>query len=689
MIEKMRGSSLVAALIFAFVLMIVISALAYNFKMDSLAINTLVDEKQNLNVDEGYFGNIIGTVDLTTTTDQTSGDFRFVTTPSSIAPRFQYENTNAELYNADAYLISYDIKHEFYDNSVLKYVRDFIYNTLPNSLMTKSGDNIFPLNVPFVNPDAMTGNLANYKLSIDGKILDQERGYVGYIQKNNNTLMVSNAGGSFNLTIPNDLSVASYTVSVGWDLKAGYWSLFLAIYDGNKVYTSSTTLDNLIGAQVQAQLDLSNWQAVADLPGGYASNFPTYSPGTTYQVGDIVNSEGNLYSCKVVSWCSSDAQANVDAYAPGTGSAWSLAWDLVESGSAPNDGGGSGSHPTYSAGTSYQNDDIVVSGENLYSCKVAGWCSSSAGSAYAPGTGSAWQEAWDLVGPVDSGGDDSSDNQSGSGSDPEGNIILVTWYHDFNNQVPKPLVLRKMPRNGNYDLDVYMTTYNSATKIFTASLADSFTTGATDFDDSQVHIVIPDSLFVLDAGVPLIFQGTNIFDFNALGSYLLGSGTGGSTRGVLAAAATDKPVLIKRNATQLLIVYFNGSTYYKYLYSLGVAAPTSLPSRDFPGETIQKIIAKFGALFIITNSNIYVEDIANNNLISSVAIAGSNYQILRDGNGRIYAIADGLSCTISSNCTNAARVYFDTGCAAYNACSSLESLENVQPYLNMVYKSFQ
>lgn len=687
MVAKNRGSSLVAALIFAFVLMIVISALAYNFKMDSLAINTLVDEKQNLNVDEGYFGNIIGAVDLTAPTDENIGDFRFVTTPNSVAPKFQYENTNAELYNADAYLISYDVTHQFYYNSVLKYVRDFIYNTLPNSLMTKFGDNIFPLNVPFVNPDAMMGSLANYKLSIDGKILDQERGYVGYIQKNNNTLTVSNAGGSFNLTIPNDLSVASYTVSVGWDLKAGYWSLFLAIYDGNKVYTSSTTLDNLIGAQVQAQLDLSNWQAVADLPGGYASNFPTYSPGTTYQVGDIVNSGGDLYSCKVVSWCSSDAQANVDAYAPGTGSAWSLAWDLVESGSAPSDGGGSGNHPTYSAGTSYQNDDIVVSGENLYSCKVAGWCSSSADWAYAPGTGSAWQEAWDLVGPVDSG-DDGGGDQGGAGSDPEGNIILVTWYHDFNNQVPKPLVLRKMLRNGNYDLDVYRATYDSTAKIFTANLADSFTTGATDFDDSQVHIVIPDSLFVLGAGVPLIFQGTNIFDFNALGTHLLGSGTG-STRGVLAAAATDKPVLIKRNATQLFIVYFNGNTYYKYLYSLGVAAPTLLSSPNFPGETIQKIIAKFGALFIITNSNIYLRSIENDSTISSVAIAGSNYQILRDGDGRIYAIADGLSCTISSNCSNAARVYFDSGCAAHNGCSSLESLENVQPYLNMVYKSFQ
>lgn len=56
--QRVRGSSLLATLIFAFVLMIVISAFDYNFKADSLAINTLVDEKKNLSVHEGYFGNI-------------------------------------------------------------------------------------------------------------------------------------------------------------------------------------------------------------------------------------------------------------------------------------------------------------------------------------------------------------------------------------------------------------------------------------------------------------------------------------------------------------------------------------------------------------------------------------------------------------------------------------------------------
>ncbi|MFV9984906.1 MAG: hypothetical protein AB8V03_04890 [Francisella endosymbiont of Hyalomma asiaticum] len=56
-----------------------ISALVYHFKADSLAINILVDEKKNLSVYDRYFGNIIGTVDLSTSTDESIGDFKSVT----------------------------------------------------------------------------------------------------------------------------------------------------------------------------------------------------------------------------------------------------------------------------------------------------------------------------------------------------------------------------------------------------------------------------------------------------------------------------------------------------------------------------------------------------------------------------------------------------------------------------------
>lgn len=54
--------------------------------------------------------------------------------------------------------------------------------------------------------------------------------------------------------------------------------------------------------------------------------------------------------------------------------------------------------PQYSAGTSYTVGQNVQNVGNKYRCTVAGWCSSTAAWAYAPGTGSYWTQAWSLVG---------------------------------------------------------------------------------------------------------------------------------------------------------------------------------------------------------------------------------------------------------------------------------------------------
>lgn len=58
--------------------------------------------------------------------------------------------------------------------------------------------------------------------------------------------------------------------------------------------------------------------------------------------------------------------------------------------------------PAYVEGTAYNVGDVVKAADNAglfskYSCKISGWCSSNSGWAYAPGTGSNWQDAWDLV----------------------------------------------------------------------------------------------------------------------------------------------------------------------------------------------------------------------------------------------------------------------------------------------------
>lgn len=182
----MRGSSLLATLIFAFVLMIVISALAYNFNADSLAIKTLVDEKKNLSVHEGYFGNIIGTVDLSTTTDENIGDFRFVTTSNSITPRFEYENANARLYSAEPYLISYDVTHQFFENSALRYIRNFIYNLLPTFTMTQYEKTVIPLNLPYINIDGMSDSALSYRIGNQNNRSTSEGGYIGYLKKTYN-----------------------------------------------------------------------------------------------------------------------------------------------------------------------------------------------------------------------------------------------------------------------------------------------------------------------------------------------------------------------------------------------------------------------------------------------------------------------------------------------------------------------
>ncbi|GIU23408.1 chitinase ChiA [Shewanella schlegeliana] len=58
--------------------------------------------------------------------------------------------------------------------------------------------------------------------------------------------------------------------------------------------------------------------------------------------------------------------------------------------------GEGGDYPAYAAGTQYQAGDVVTNAGGVYECLPwpnSGWCSGAA-SHYAPGTGSAWQDAW-------------------------------------------------------------------------------------------------------------------------------------------------------------------------------------------------------------------------------------------------------------------------------------------------------
>ncbi|API87054.1 lytic polysaccharide monooxygenase [Francisella uliginis] len=131
------------------------------------------------------------------------------------------------------------------------------------------------------------------------------------------------------------------------------------------------------------------------------AKYPEYKEGTKYQNGDIVRNENKLYQCTEAGWCSGVAWA----YAPGTGSDWTKAWEeYTPESEKPADEPEEeiseevAQYPEYSETTTYSQGDIVREGNQLYVCDVQGWCNQDP-SVYAPGTGRAWDDAWNVYGP--------------------------------------------------------------------------------------------------------------------------------------------------------------------------------------------------------------------------------------------------------------------------------------------------
>lgn len=121
------------------------------------------------------------------------------------------------------------------------------------------------------------------------------------------------------------------------------------------------------------------------------TQYTSYVEGSPYQLNSVVSNVGGVYKCTVPAWCSGAGWA----YAPGTGTSWQSAW--TKTGDCTPVLPSCTTTPAYAPNTSYQAGNIVKNANKLYSCNIPAWCSGTA-SFYAPGTGSAWQSAWTLLG---------------------------------------------------------------------------------------------------------------------------------------------------------------------------------------------------------------------------------------------------------------------------------------------------
>ncbi len=137
-----------------------------------------------------------------------------------------------------------------------------------------------------------------------------------------------------------------------------------------------------------------------------------YNPTQHYSAGAEVELDGFIYRAKW--WVNAGQYPNEVVENP-----WDTPWELV--GPADEDGENpqppvnpdpptkpeppvnpqppsDGRYPEFVAGTTYNSGDIVEADGQFYKCRagVSLWCSSPS-PVYFPGTGSAWQSAWELV----------------------------------------------------------------------------------------------------------------------------------------------------------------------------------------------------------------------------------------------------------------------------------------------------
>ncbi|MGX9893729.1 hypothetical protein [Francisella orientalis] len=96
------------------------------------------------------------------------------------------------------------------------------------------------------------------QLNSSGHISDTERGYIGFLKKEYDWLLISVNKNIQIINLKNlDLS-ENYSLKIGWQLSKGSWQMLLAIYDKQHLYIFKTKLTNLVNNLSKAVLDFIN-----------------------------------------------------------------------------------------------------------------------------------------------------------------------------------------------------------------------------------------------------------------------------------------------------------------------------------------------------------------------------------------------------------------------------------------------
>ena len=256
-----KGSALLMALIFSFVIMVMLSGLLYSFKMGLLTTKSIIRNSNEKVLGETYITSLKDDIDFTKSNEFEIGDSKFeiIVDEDSVSSFFP-KNNNTELFQAQQYN-SYNDIYKAYNRGGDKVdlVQNIIYNAVSISSYQNFNTDYIPINVPMVNVSAITDYQAkNYRLNSDGEIAEPYKGFIGFIQMQNKQINIFTDKAKIGVPIPEEMGTDS-KIKVGWNLESGEWTMYLILHDSDKLFTTSIELKDLLADDVEG-LEADNEQ---------------------------------------------------------------------------------------------------------------------------------------------------------------------------------------------------------------------------------------------------------------------------------------------------------------------------------------------------------------------------------------------------------------------------------------------
>lgn len=288
--NRQSGTALVMSLIFAFVIMVMLTGMLYSFKIGFLTSKSITKYNNQRVLGETYIENLSYDIDFTNDNEFSMGKYVFEIIVDDTSSFFA-RNTNAELYQSQMYSSYSDTYKAYISGQKPDLVESIIYNALAANIYKGYDEGDVPINVPMINVLNIDHSAKSYRLNSSGELDNYYKGFVGFIKKYPKQISIFTDKAEIAIGVPENTGL-DYNIKVGWDLEDGKWNVILVMYDTDKLYTISFPLEDILDYNVEGLAednqslsgDIGEWSMVGSASAKAGSTAAQFVHNNIYDV---------------------------------------------------------------------------------------------------------------------------------------------------------------------------------------------------------------------------------------------------------------------------------------------------------------------------------------------------------------------------------------------------------------------